>query len=139
MIVPPLSIRDVIDKTAAFVVKSGPEIEVRMLREANSAERFAFLFVGHPYRPYYERKMKEIQEGRDESIQTQVPKAVADMWKKDEEKQQRQLMLKGNDKDDYDDDDDDMVEKNGINNAEDELLPIHNFVLKHPYIAPIDR
>merc|ERR1712107_620641 len=62
LISPPPDIRGVIDKTAQFVAKCGPEFEQRVLREQNHT-KFAFLLPSNPYRAYYEYKVKEFKTG----------------------------------------------------------------------------
>lgn len=155
--------REVIDKTASFVAKNGADFEIRMMRESNALERFGFLFPGHAYRAYYEIKVKEVQRGRVETVHTAVPQAVADMWQKENERQQKVLMLKGHSEreEEYANFEDvaaeleaqaaarainDGVKDNG--NTDPQRLangshsipppPPQKFVLKHPYIAPID-
>jgi len=71
LIFPPPDIRGVIDKTAQFVAKCGPEFEQRVLREQNHT-KFAFLLPSNPYRPYYEHKVKEFKTGVVEEKKPEV-------------------------------------------------------------------
>ncbi len=70
IIYPPQYIRCVIDKTAQFVAKGGPEFEQRVLREQNP-QKFAFLRPNNPYRRYYDLKIKEFKtnEPKKEEIE----------------------------------------------------------------------
>lgn len=63
IIFPPADIRGIIDKTAEFVAKNGPEFEQRVLADRSNGSKFAFLIAGNPYRPYYDAKVAEFQTG----------------------------------------------------------------------------
>eukprot|EP01066_Platyproteum_vivax_P015552 Platyproteum_vivax@DN6860_c0_g1_i2.p1 len=92
LIHPPQDIRNIIDKTAEYVAKNGPEFEAR-LRDDQNKQKFSFLMPTNPYRPYYEAKIKEFQGGGAVK-KPEVPKAILDMRKKEEEKQRKKDELK---------------------------------------------
>lgn len=124
LIYPPPDIRGVIDKTAQFVAKCGPEFEQRVLREQNHA-KFAFLLPSNPYRPYYEHKVKEFKTGVVEETKPEVPAAILDQKRKEEEKQkkkeQKMLTMGGEQKK--------KVAK---------PPPPDQYTINHPFIAPMD-
>merc|ERR1711972_430593 len=93
LIFPPPDIRGVIDKTAQFVAKCGPEFEQRVLREQNH-QKFAFLLPNNPYRAYYEHKVKEFKTGVVEEAKPEVPQAIIDQKAKEEEKKKKKEQLK---------------------------------------------
>mmetsp|Transcript_99037 Transcript_99037/g.171640 ORF Transcript_99037/g.171640 Transcript_99037/m.171640 type:complete len:705 (-) Transcript_99037:105-2219(-) len=124
IIYPPPDIRGVIDKTAQFVAKCGPEFEQRVLREQNHT-KFAFLLPTNPYRPYYEHKVKEFKTGVVEETKPEVPQAIIDAKAKDEEKKKRKEQLKA------------------LTMGEKKRKVVKppapdQFVVNHPYIAPMD-
>lgn len=63
IIFPPADIRGIVDKTAQFVAKNGPEFEQRVLADQSNTQKFSFLLPGNPYRAYYDAKVKEYQTG----------------------------------------------------------------------------
>ncbi|URE29904.1 splicing factor 3A subunit [Musa troglodytarum] len=56
---PPPDIRVIIDKTAAFVAKNGPEFENRILANNAGKNKFNFLTASDPYHAYYQHKVSE--------------------------------------------------------------------------------
>jgi len=71
IIYPPPEVRNIVDKTASFVARNGPEFETRIRQNEISNPKFNFLTVNDPYHAYYRHKVKEFQEGRG-----QEPSAV---------------------------------------------------------------
>jgi len=124
IIYPPPDIRGVIDKTAQFVAKCGPEFEQRVLREQNHA-KFSFLLPSNPYRPYYEHKVKEFKTGVVEEAKPEVPKAIIDQKAKEEEKKKRKEQLK-------------MLTMGEKKKKVAKPPAPDQFVVNHPYIAPMD-
>ena len=59
---PPADIAVIIDKTATFVARNGPEFENRIRAEQNSA-KFSFLQPNDPFHPYYRAKLAELGGG----------------------------------------------------------------------------
>lgn len=66
MIFPPADIRGIIDKTAQFVAKNGPEFEQRVLADQSNTQKFSFLLASNPYRAYYDAKVLEFRTGEGE-------------------------------------------------------------------------
>lgn len=63
-IIPPGEIKDVIYKTAWYVLNKGPEFE-RMVKEKESANhRFSFLNPNDPYYPFYQKVKSELLIGQ---------------------------------------------------------------------------
>ncbi|CDJ42513.1 surp module domain-containing protein, putative [Eimeria tenella] len=128
LIFPPADMRGVIEKTAQFVAKNGAEFESRVLRE-QSATKFGFLLPNNPYHAFYKLKVREFTTG-EAAPTPQVPQAIRDMQQKQQqEKQQQQQLL--------------MLTQIGesekeANKEQIEPPPPHQFVLQHPWVAPID-
>ncbi len=54
MIIPPPEIKEIVDKTATFVVRNGSSFEAMILRNESKNPKFNFLkYEDDPYRPYY--------------------------------------------------------------------------------------
>ncbi|XP_063957243.1 splicing factor 3A subunit 1-like isoform X1 [Lytechinus pictus] len=64
IIYPPPEVRNIVDKTASFVARNGPEFESRIRQNEISNAKFNFLNPGDPYHAYYRHKVKEFQEGK---------------------------------------------------------------------------
>jgi len=124
IIYPPPDIRGVIDKTAQFVAKCGPEFEQRVLREQNHT-KFAFLLPNNPYRPYYEHKVKEFKTGVVEETKPEVPQAIVEQRAKEDEKKKKKEQLK-------------MLTMGGAAKKAAKPPPPQQYVVNHPYIAPMD-
>ncbi|CDI73674.1 surp module domain-containing protein, putative [Eimeria praecox] len=128
LIFPPADMRGVIEKTAQFVAKNGAEFESRVLRE-QSAAKFGFLLPNNPYHAFYKLKVREFTTG-EAAPTPQVPKAIRDMQQKqqqEKQKQQQLLMLTQ------------LGEKEkGGEKKKLEPPPPNQFVLQHPWIAPVD-
>ncbi|KAJ5555564.1 hypothetical protein N7535_007999 [Penicillium sp. DV-2018c] len=62
-VVPPKEIRGIVEKSAAHVVRNGPEFENRVRKELNNY-KFSFLIPGDPYYTYYKWRCEEIAAGR---------------------------------------------------------------------------
>ncbi len=55
---------DIVDKTASFVARNGPEFEARIRDNEQGNPKFNFLNFGDPYHAYYQHKVKDIREGK---------------------------------------------------------------------------
>jgi splicing factor 3A subunit 1 len=66
IVIPPPEIRKVLDKTAHFVARNGPSFEERIKENEKMNNKFAFLNQNDPYRPYYDKRVKEFKEGTGE-------------------------------------------------------------------------
>ncbi|KAJ3194192.1 hypothetical protein HK101_003312, partial [Irineochytrium annulatum] len=69
-ILPPPEIRQIVDKTAAFVARSGPEFEERIREKEKYNPKFCFLNINDPYRAYYEFKVKDAKEGKAAEVKS---------------------------------------------------------------------
>lgn len=125
MIFPPPDIRGVIDKTAQFVAKCGPEFEQRVLREQNHT-KFAFLLPSNPYRPYYEFKVKEFKTGVVEETKPEVPQAIIDQKAKEDEKKKKKEQLKA------------LTFGGEGKKKVAKPPPPDQYIVNHPFIAPMD-
>mmetsp|Transcript_60293 Transcript_60293/g.155272 ORF Transcript_60293/g.155272 Transcript_60293/m.155272 type:complete len:709 (+) Transcript_60293:66-2192(+) len=124
LIYPPPDIRGVIDKTAQFVAKCGPEFEQRVLREQNH-QKFAFLLPNNPYRPYYDHKVKEFKTGVVEETKPEVPQAIIDQKAKEDAKKKKKEEVK-------------MLTMGERRKKTVKPPPPDQYVVNHPYIAPMD-
>lgn len=124
IIYPPPDIRGVIDKTAQFVAKCGPEFEQRVLREQNH-QKFAFLLPNNPYRPYYDHKVKEFKTGVVEETKPDVPQAIIDQKAKDAAKAKKKEEVK-------------MLTMGAKQKKAAKPPAPDQYVVNHPYIAPMD-
>ncbi|CDJ60559.1 surp module domain-containing protein, putative [Eimeria maxima] len=128
LIFPPADMRGVIEKTAQFVAKNGAEFESRVLRE-QSATKFGFLLPNNPYHAFYKLKVREFTTG-EAAPTPQVPQAIRDMQQKQQQQKQKQQQLL-------------MLtqigesEKDGVKEKL-EPPPPNQFVLQHPWVAPVD-
>lgn len=57
---------DIVDKTASFVARNGPEFESRIRKNEMNNSKFNFLNPSDPYHAYYQHKVREFKEGRGE-------------------------------------------------------------------------
>ncbi|XAR53547.1 hypothetical protein NMG60_11022147 [Bertholletia excelsa] len=64
---PPPDIRNIVDKTAQFVAKNGPEFEKRIIANNAGNAKFNFLNPSDPYHAYYQHRLSEFR------VQSQVP------------------------------------------------------------------
>ncbi|XP_011148882.1 splicing factor 3A subunit 1 [Harpegnathos saltator] len=70
IIYPPPEVRNIVDKTASFVARNGPEFESRIRQNELGNPKFNFLNFGDPYHAYYEHKVKESKEGKNQEPTT---------------------------------------------------------------------
>ena len=66
IIFPPPEVRNIVDKTASFVARNGPEFEQRIKQNEINNPKFNFLNNGDPYHAYYQHRVIELREGKDE-------------------------------------------------------------------------
>ncbi|XP_064485090.1 splicing factor 3A subunit 1-like [Ornithodoros turicata] len=74
IIYPPPELRNIVDKTASFVARNGPEFEARIRQNEINNSKFNFLNATDPYHAYYEHKVKEAKEGKGPAEAIQPPK-----------------------------------------------------------------
>ncbi|KAJ1650210.1 SF3a splicing factor complex subunit [Dispira simplex] len=79
IIYPPPDIRNIVDKTATFVAKSGERFEERLRDTNRNNPKFTFLFDNDPYHTYYVLKIRESREGTNDQqpLSDQRPTNVA--------------------------------------------------------------
>lgn len=76
MIIPPPDIRVIVDKTAQFVGKNGPEFEQRILTSEKNNVKFNFLTPGDPYHAYYREKVDEAKAQASGGTTAATPQAT---------------------------------------------------------------
>lgn len=64
IIYPPPEVRNIVDKTASFVARNGPEFENRIRQNEVNNSKFNFLNPTDAYHAYYQHKVKEFKEGK---------------------------------------------------------------------------
>ena len=62
-ILPPPDARGIVDKTAEFVAKNGPEFEAKIKEKQGADVKFSFLEPDDPYHAYYREKVKRLEAG----------------------------------------------------------------------------
>ena len=76
IIYPPPELRNIVDKTASFVARNGPDFESRIKANEQGNRKFNFLKEGDPYHAYYLHKVKDFIEGKaQEPVAPQLPPA----------------------------------------------------------------
>lgn len=53
--------KEIIDKTATFVARNGPNFEQKILAKEKDNPKFGFLRPGNPYYAYYQQKIRDIR------------------------------------------------------------------------------
>jgi len=94
IIYPPPEVRNIVDKTASFVARNGPEFEARIRQNEIGNPKFNFLNFGDPYHAYYQFKVKDFREGRGQEPSaggTPVPQLKA-VLSSAQQKQQQELL-----------------------------------------------
>ncbi|EUB62339.1 Splicing factor 3A subunit [Echinococcus granulosus] len=64
IIYPPPEVRNIVDKTASFVARNGPDFESRIRQNEINNPKFNFLNPTDPYHTYYQQKVKDFTEGK---------------------------------------------------------------------------
>ncbi|XP_057292699.1 splicing factor 3A subunit 1-like [Hydractinia symbiolongicarpus] len=92
IIYPPPEVRNIVDRTALFVARNGPEFEDRI--RANEADnvKFNFLNPNDPYHAYYEYKLKDFRENDQEEPAPQEKEAVKPAQQQTKLKQSAQIV-----------------------------------------------
>ncbi|XP_037114379.1 splicing factor 3A subunit 1 [Syngnathus acus] len=76
IIYPPPEVRNIVDKTASFVARNGPEFEARIRQNEINNPKFNFLNPNDPYHAYYRHKVNEFKEGKAVEPSAAVPKVM---------------------------------------------------------------
>ncbi|BES95762.1 splicing factor 3A subunit [Nesidiocoris tenuis] len=79
IIYPPPEVRNIVDKTASFVARNGPEFESRIRQNELGNPKFNFLNGGDPYHAYYQHKVKDFKEGK--GVEPAAPAAAPTVQK----------------------------------------------------------
>ncbi|GKV39254.1 hypothetical protein SLEP1_g47058 [Rubroshorea leprosula] len=74
---PPPDIKNIVDKTAQFVAKNGPEFEKRIIANNANNAKFNFLSGSDPYHAYYQHRLSEFRAQNQSSTQ-QLPSQPAE-------------------------------------------------------------
>ncbi|XP_057476392.1 LOW QUALITY PROTEIN: probable splicing factor 3A subunit 1 [Actinidia eriantha] len=77
---PPPDIRNIVDKTAQFVAKNGPEFEKRIIANNAGNAKFNFLNASDPYHAYYQHHLSEFRAQNQASAQQQPFSQPADSY-----------------------------------------------------------
>ncbi|KAI3421650.1 uncharacterized protein J3R85_012002 [Psidium guajava] len=72
---PPPDIKNIVDKTAQFVAKNGPEFERRIIANNAGNAKFNFLNSSDPYHAYYQHRLSEFRAQTQVSAQ-QTPQSA---------------------------------------------------------------
>ncbi|XP_067623072.1 splicing factor 3A subunit 1 [Eurosta solidaginis] len=94
IIYPPPEVRNIVDKTASFVARNGPEFEARIRQNELGNVKFNFLSYGDPYHAYYRHKVIEFQEGKDASAVSSVTAGLKQLSANSSAQQKQQELLK---------------------------------------------
>lgn len=73
---PPPDIRNIVDKTAQFVAKNGPEFEKRIIANNTGNAKFNFLIPSDPYHAYYQHRLSEFRAQNLSSAQQPADSAA---------------------------------------------------------------
>ncbi|KAG6392201.1 hypothetical protein SASPL_146412 [Salvia splendens] len=74
---PPIDIRTIVDKTAQFVAKNGPEFEKRIIVSNEGNAKFNFLRSSDPYHAYYQHRLAESRsQNQNSAAQPPQPEAA---------------------------------------------------------------
>ncbi|XP_044755983.1 splicing factor 3A subunit 1 [Coccinella septempunctata] len=76
IIYPPPEVRNIVDKTASFVARNGPEFEARIRHNELGNPKFNFLNPGDPYHAYYQHKVNDFREGKGQEPTAGLPAAL---------------------------------------------------------------
>lgn len=85
IIYPPPEVRNIVDKTASFVARNGPEFESRICQNEINNPKFNFLNPNDPYHAYYQYKVKEFKEGKGQEPAAPKPGQLAAVQKQQAE------------------------------------------------------
>lgn len=95
IIYPPPEVRNIVDKTASFVARNGPEFENRIRQNELGNAKFNFLSAGDPYHAYYQQKVRDIRDGKaNEPNVTALPASLQKLSVTSAAHQKQQELLK---------------------------------------------
>ncbi|KAJ5110823.1 Pre-mRNA splicing factor PRP21 like protein-domain-containing protein [Penicillium argentinense] len=73
MVLPPKDIRDIIEKTAGYVVRNGPIFEDRIRQKEKNNPKFSFLTPSDAYNAFYQYRLSEVKKGNGIPVDTRRP------------------------------------------------------------------
>merc|ERR1712168_928661 len=88
IIIPPVDIRNIVNKTAQFVARNGPEFEVRIQKNEANNIKFNFLKDEDHYNSYYRHRIAAFKSGqaqKEEKLKSEMDAAKA----KEEDEEQK--------------------------------------------------
>ncbi|XP_063926123.1 splicing factor 3A subunit 1 [Zophobas morio] len=94
IIYPPPEVRNIVDKTASFVARNGPEFEARIRQNELGNPKFNFLNPGDPYHAYYQHKVNDFREGKGQEPTSTLPAAISKLTVTAAAQQKQQEILK---------------------------------------------
>ncbi|KAK5650904.1 hypothetical protein RI129_001933 [Pyrocoelia pectoralis] len=94
IIYPPPEVRNIVDKTASFVARNGPEFEARIRQNELGNPKFNFLNTGDPYHAYYQHKVNDFREGKNQDTPSTLPGAISKLTVSASAQQKQQEILK---------------------------------------------
>ncbi|XP_044258285.1 splicing factor 3A subunit 1 isoform X1 [Tribolium madens] len=94
IIYPPPEVRNIVDKTASFVARNGPEFEARIRQNELGNPKFNFLNPGDPYHAYYQHKVNDFREGKGQEPTQTLPAAISKLSVTAAAQQKQQEILK---------------------------------------------
>ncbi|KAF5273036.1 hypothetical protein FQR65_LT04778 [Abscondita terminalis] len=94
IIYPPPEVRNIVDKTASFVARNGPEFEARIRQNELGNPKFNFLNTGDPYHSYYQHKVNDFREGKTQDAVIGLPGAISKLTVSASAQQKQQEILK---------------------------------------------
>ncbi|GAB0097393.1 splicing factor 3A subunit 1 [Sergentomyia squamirostris] len=94
IIYPPPEVRNIVDKTASFVARNGPEFEARIRQNEIGNPKFNFLNAGDPYHAYYQHKVVEFRDGKTTDAAAHLPAGIQKLSVSFTAQQKQQELLK---------------------------------------------
>lgn len=94
IIYPPPEVRNIVDKTASFVARNGPEFEARIRQNELGNPKFNFLNQGDPYHAYYQHKVQDFKDGKSQEPSAGLPTALSKLSVTASAQQKQQEILK---------------------------------------------
>ncbi|KAJ8955651.1 hypothetical protein NQ314_006860 [Rhamnusium bicolor] len=94
IIYPPPEVRNIVDKTASFVARNGPEFEALIRQNELGNPKFNFLNTGDPYHAYYQHKVKDFREGKGQEPSIGLNQAISKLTVTPSAQQKQQEILK---------------------------------------------
>uniref|UniRef100_A0A1L8DHC8 Splicing factor 3A subunit 1 n=1 Tax=Nyssomyia neivai TaxID=330878 RepID=A0A1L8DHC8_9DIPT len=94
IIYPPPEVRNIVDKTASFVARNGPEFEARIRQNEIGNPKFNFLNPGDPYHAYYQHKVVEFRDGKATDPTVHLPSGIQKLAVSSSAHQKQQELLK---------------------------------------------